>query len=133
MVRAGVVDHPGKWKQSGFNEIQNPRKRYGLINYNFLMELLDFSDYDLLKAAHYKWVDSALDQTSKKEPAWTKSIAVGDKQFIENTKKRLGDRAKGRRKIKSETGFELREDQVSYGDFDQYGFKNQYRWDVAFS
>ena len=133
MVRAGVVDHPGKWKQSGFNEIQNPRKRYGLINFDYLMKLLNFSDYDSLKFAHNQWVNSALEQTNKKDPAWTQSIAVGDKQFIENTKELLGDRVKGRRKIKSETGFELREDQVSYGDFDQYDFKNQYRWDAAFS
>jgi len=27
MVRAGVVHHPGKWKESGFSEIQKPPKR----------------------------------------------------------------------------------------------------------
>jgi len=40
MVRAGVVVHPDQWKQSGYNEIQTPRKRYGLINHNYLMKLL---------------------------------------------------------------------------------------------
>jgi len=127
MVRAGVVDHPAKWKQSGFNEIQNPRKRYGLINYDFLMKLLNFSDYDLLKAAHNQWVDSAIDQSSGKDPAWTKSIAVGDKLFIEKTKDLLGDKAKGRKKIASETGFELREEQALYGDFD---LGNKFYWGV---
>src|SRR5687767_821724 len=27
MVRAGVVNHPGQWKESGFCEIQEPPKR----------------------------------------------------------------------------------------------------------
>jgi putative transposase len=60
------VRHPGKWKQSGYNEIQNPRKRYGLINYDSLMKLLYFSDYNSLKVAHNQWVDTTLTQTNKK-------------------------------------------------------------------
>ena len=95
MVRAGVVDHPEAWKQSGYNEIQNPRKRYGLINYDYLMKLLSFSEYDSLKAAHNQWVENALTQTNKKDQVWTKSIAVGDKQFIEKTKALLGDKVLG--------------------------------------
>jgi len=129
MVRAGGVDHPRKWKQSGFNEIQNPRKRYGLINYDFLMKLLGFSDYDSLKTAHNQWVESALDQINKKDPAWTRSIAVGDKQFIEKTKALLGDKAKGREEIKSETGFELKEEQAPYGNF-ELDFDNKFYWDI---
>jgi REP-associated tyrosine transposase len=58
MVRAGVVDHPEEWKQSGYNEIRNPRKRYGLINYDCWMKLLSFSEYDSLKAAHNQWVEN---------------------------------------------------------------------------
>ncbi len=133
MVRAGVGDHPRKWEQSGFNEIQNPRKRYGLINYDFLLKLLNFADYDSLKAAQNQWVDSALTQTNKKEPAWTKSIAVGDKQFIEKTKGLLGDRAKGRKEITSETGFELREDILPYGGFDHFDTDNTFCWNRKFS
>ena len=32
MVRAGVVNHPGQWKESGFSEIQKPPKRYAIID-----------------------------------------------------------------------------------------------------
>ena len=96
------------------------------------MKLLDFSDYDSLKNAHKKWVDSALNQTSKKVPAWTNSIAVGDKQFIEKTKERLGNKAKGRKKITSETGFELREDILPYGDCDHFDFDNTCYWNREF-
>jgi hypothetical protein len=39
MVRAGVVTHPSEWPFSGYNEIQNPRERYALIDHENLMEL----------------------------------------------------------------------------------------------
>jgi len=38
----------------------------------------------------------------------------------------LGDKAKGRGKVKSETGFELREQQAAYGNFD---LDNTFYWD----
>ena len=88
--------------------------------------MLNFSDYDSLKTVHNKWVETALTEANKKDRKWTKSIAVGDEQFIENTRERLGDKAKGRGKMESETGFELREDQLVYGEFD---LDNKYYWD----
>ncbi len=33
MVRTGVVKHPSDWEFSGYNEIQNPRQRYRIIDY----------------------------------------------------------------------------------------------------
>ena len=32
MVRAKVIDHPSEWLSSGYSEIQEPRKRYALID-----------------------------------------------------------------------------------------------------
>jgi len=32
MVRAGVVSHPGEWAHSGYREIQEPPKRYAVID-----------------------------------------------------------------------------------------------------
>jgi len=34
MVRAGVVEHPSQWEFCGYNEIQNPRKRKGIIDFD---------------------------------------------------------------------------------------------------
>jgi hypothetical protein len=34
MVRAGVVEHPTQWEFCGYNEIQNPRKRKGIIDFD---------------------------------------------------------------------------------------------------
>ena len=44
------------------------------------MELLGFENYEDLKDAHYKWVDSAKQTDNRgKENKWTQSIAVGSK------------------------------------------------------
>jgi len=76
--------------RSGYTEIQNPRKRK--VNYDFdgLIGLLRFENYDDLKDAHYKWVDSSIQtDNSGKENKWTQSIAVGSKMFIEKMKEPL--------------------------------------------
>lgn len=39
MVRAGVVKHPVEWEMSGYNEIQNPPDRYGVIERQALQQL----------------------------------------------------------------------------------------------
>ena len=46
MVRAGVVEHPSEWGFSGYNEIQKPRERYALIDYEGLKDLLGFKGMD---------------------------------------------------------------------------------------
>jgi hypothetical protein len=38
MIRAGVVNHPEKWKESGFSEIQKPAKRYAIIDLQSLSD-----------------------------------------------------------------------------------------------
>jgi hypothetical protein len=39
MVRAGVVTHPSEWAHSGYRKIQNPPKRYGIIDLRELSSL----------------------------------------------------------------------------------------------
>jgi putative transposase len=60
MVRAGVVNHPCEWPFSGYNEIQEPKRKNVLINYDRLRELLGFDTYDKLQTAHRRWVDRSL-------------------------------------------------------------------------
>jgi REP-associated tyrosine transposase len=40
MVRAGVVKHPSEWPWRGYNEIQEPPKRYAILDQEGLKELL---------------------------------------------------------------------------------------------
>ena len=60
MVRAGVVDHPVKWANSGFSEIQQAPKRYRLIDLPAVVALCGFSKLSDLQKAHRQWVDEAL-------------------------------------------------------------------------
>ncbi|MBW2217218.1 MAG: hypothetical protein JRF34_08500 [Deltaproteobacteria bacterium] len=129
MVRAGVVEHPSQWEFCGYNEIQNPRKRKGIIDFDRLRGLLGFENYDDLKAAHYKWVESAIQTDhSDKENKWTQSIAVGSKTFIETMKEALGFRTKGRKIICADDTFELRETITPYGKTNDLDSGNTFLW-----
>jgi putative transposase len=129
MVRARVVEHPRQWEFCGYNEIQNPRKRKGIIDFDRLMGLLGFENYDDLKDAHYKWVESAIQTDScDKENKWTQSIAVGSKAFIEKMKESLGFRAKGRQMIGADDTYELREEITPYGKANNPDSGNTYLW-----
>ena len=46
MVLAGAVEHPKQWEFCGYSEIQNPKKRKGIIDFDRLMDLLGFENYD---------------------------------------------------------------------------------------
>lgn len=129
MVRAGVVEHPRQWEFCGYNEIQNPRKRKSIIDFDRLMGLLGFENYEDLKKAHSKWVESEIQtDNSGKENKWTQSIAVGSKTFIETMKEALGFRAKGRKIICADDTFELREVIAPYGKATDQESGNTYLW-----
>ncbi len=94
MVRAGVVKHPAEYAFSGYNEIQNPRKRYGLIGHKSLMELLDLSTMEALKESYRGWVEESLvEGLKRRQPRWTESIAAGSEGFVEHVKDALGVKA----------------------------------------
>ncbi len=52
MVRGGVVNHPSEWPFCGYNEIQQPRERYALVDYEGLRGLLNFREMSDLAAAY---------------------------------------------------------------------------------
>ena len=115
MVRAGVVAHPSEWDFGGYNELQNPRQRYALIDYKRLMDLLYISTVDDLRNSHKKWVEEILKtQNYIRESKWSQSIAVGSKSFVESIKEKLGIRAKGRKVEGSRGMYHLREAQTAY-------------------
>ncbi|MCP3941656.1 MAG: transposase, partial [Desulfobacteraceae bacterium] len=98
MVRAGIVKHPKEWPHSGYNEIQNPGKRYSLIDRKKLMKFMNISDYSSLQQYHRKRIEDTMERSDQiREIRWTQSIAVGDMDFVGKTKALLEDRAKGRK------------------------------------
>jgi hypothetical protein len=78
MVRAGVVVHPSEWLFSGYNDIQIPRKRYSLLDYEILMALLNIRNMEELKKSYRGWVEEELvKEDRERQPRWTESVAVG--------------------------------------------------------
>jgi len=137
MVRAGVIRHPSEWVYGGYGEIQNPKQRYTLIDRQKLTALLGIKDSDQLAEYHRKWVEEVLKTGSNQRDAkWTQSIAVGDKNFVMETKAKLGAKAIGRREMKNIEGYELRESQNPYNRvFDpekcSLSLKNDHLWHVS--
>ena len=137
MVRAEVVNHPAEWPFGGYNEIQNNRQRYSLIDYKRLMNLLHIENANDLKSFHSNWIEKSIEAKNfKRESKWTESIAVGSKSFIDKTKEQLGNRARGRKAIEKAGIYELREGQSSYSDDFAYKnsglrAKNMYKWDLS--
>lgn len=136
MVRAGVIPHPSLWPYCGYNEIQSPRRKNVLIDYERLQGLLGAGTYDQLRSSHKGWADEYCGsmQNGMREE-WTGSIAVGSKTFVEKVKALLGFRARGRKVIESAGGYQLREDLESYNAFlvaetEDIGLENTYIWKV---
>jgi len=115
MVRAGVVKHPSEWPHSGYNEIQNPPKRYTVIDLEGLRELLDFRSREDLAAACRGWIEDAVNRgVHRREGKWTESIAVGSEPFVSATREKLGIKGQGREVIGTNGSYELRESSVPY-------------------
>jgi REP element-mobilizing transposase RayT len=136
MVRAGVVQHPSEWQFGGYTEIQNPKQRYTTVDRQQLRNLLGIKEDVQLLETHRHWVDEILKSGSnKRDGKWTESIAVGDKEFVLETKTKLGAKAIGR-KISGERGeYELRESQTSYSllftpEKYRLSAENSYFWNV---
>jgi putative transposase len=115
MVRAGVVKHPSEWAYSGYNEIQNPPKRYAILDEKGLKELLDFRSMDNLAVARRGWIEEALTRGDlRRAGRWTESIAVGSELFVHATQAKLGIKGHGREVIGADGSYELRESSAPY-------------------
>jgi putative transposase len=136
MVRAGVVAHPSEWSFCSYNEIQRPKRKNVLINYQKLTELLGVDTYKEVKIYHKKWVDDYIENgKNTRDDKWTKSIAVGNKSFVERVKSLMGALAIGRKSTEAEDSYQLREPAVPYiahfsGKKNDIGPENTFFWDV---
>lgn len=120
MVRAGVVTHPREWLCSGYNEIQEPPKRYAIIDLTCLAGLCGSVSREQLQEDHRQLVAEVLASGElSRESYWSESIAVGSSGFIEKTKERLGYRAQGRRLQETKANHTLNEPVYPYhSDFE---------------
>ena len=140
MVRAGVVAHPSEWPFCGYQEIQNPRQRYSLIDDDGLMSLLKIKNRDELKRTYKGWVEEIMGKQSSRDrqPRWTESIAVGNEAFVRETKEKLGVRAIGREVIGADGSYELRDPEIPYKalfapENDDLREENAFFWELSVS
>ncbi len=82
--------------------------------------LLQIKNLKELQESLKRWIEEALESKNhNRQSKWTESISVGNKGFVEATKKRLGIRAKGRKVFRNNGAYELREPAAPYkGVFD---------------
>ncbi len=136
MVRAGVVKHPSEWPHCGYREILNPPRRYSIIDMKALTRQCGSNGKEQFRNDYQGWVEMAMGNgKTSREPAWSESIAVGSKTFIENIKEKLGLKAKGRKTIKKQESCILNEPLSSYkADFaPQMGIlslENMHYWEL---
>jgi len=132
MVRAGVVRHPSEWPWAGYKELQHPKRRYRLIDYERLVGLLNFAGYDDFSKTYRKWIEASLKKRSNRDSRWTQSIATGSQVFVEGVKHRLGIIARGRHVVSvAGENHELKEAPIEYGSYPGQGSgPNMIRWDV---
>jgi len=115
MVRAGVVGHPEQWPHGGYKEIQHPRRKNILIDYETLGYLSGFNNFNSFQSAHRRWVQAELSGGHlKRDDSWTQSIATGSQSFVEAVKMQMRSFAIGRRVRKRVKGYELREPYLPY-------------------
>jgi hypothetical protein len=115
MVRAGVVAHPADWAHGGYGEIQNPPKRYGIIDLRQSGALCGFTEVANFQRAHRHWVEEALGREMARDGRWSEAIAVGSLSFVEKVKNELGFKAAHREAIEIGGTYALREKREAYG------------------
>ena len=94
IVRTRVVTHPRSWTHSGYRQIQNPPKRYGIIDLLELSSLCGFSEVAEFQQAHRRGVDDSLTrERMAREGRWSEAIAVDNLNFVEKVKSELGFKA----------------------------------------
>ncbi|MBT8103016.1 MAG: transposase, partial [Gammaproteobacteria bacterium] len=96
MVRAAAVTVPGEWDVSGYSEIQCPWKRKGVIDFPTLCQLLNARSMQHLAQQRMQSVQAAM-RSTRREPAWTEAVAVGDEAYLRALKSAIGVRALHRR------------------------------------
>ncbi len=87
-----------------------------IIDQNALIEIGQLGSLADLQSAHQNWISDALqrDESKSRDPRWTESVAVGQREYVEAIQERLGSRAAGRKSIELRSGYQLKETAVLY-------------------
>jgi len=115
MARTVACQHPSGWEFCGYTSIQNPPKRYQVIDRNRLAELLNLNSVEELAQQQRTWVETAIeDDANVRDSKWSESIAVGDRTFVKDVMDRLGAKAMDREIAEDNGTAVLREPKIPY-------------------
>ena len=110
-----MVSHPVEWAHSGYREIQEPPKRYAVIDLEGLAALCGFTDLRDFQRAHRQWVEQALENGCvPRDDRWSEAIAVGSLPFVETVKNDLGIKAMHREVVRADETYALHEPSEAY-------------------
>ncbi len=116
LLRAGTIQDPADWPESGYAEMMKTKQRYHLLDYEALGALLGVTDHRGLQLARRRWVEDAVRRKYlERESCWSESLAVGDEVFVAEVKAGLGFKGRHREVAKGGQGFVLREHEGDYG------------------
>jgi putative transposase len=74
-----------------------------------LMDLLEIADNEQLCRFHKKLVEEILkSRINRRDTKWTESIAIGSRQYVQETRTKLGIKAKRRSIEENNEAYELR-------------------------
>jgi putative transposase len=91
MVRARSVEHPSAWDVCGYNEIQSPWGRKGVIDFDRLSFYLGARSNEELAILQNMQLDHEIEHTLR-DPVWTESDAVGEEMYLLELKRDLAAR-----------------------------------------
>ena len=116
MVRAGVVDHPQEWKQSGYHELAGLRKRYLIINKNRLLSCLMMDgDIDGFTGWYKRTLAEPLDRTYQaRDACWTEAHAVGSELWLKSIYQKMGFKNKKIRPVHTSSSSDICESPAGY-------------------
>ena len=96
------------WSQ--YTSDLDPPARYRVIDLDSLVNLMGCKDLSDLQTNHKRWVQATLDASdTSRQAQWTESIATGSKSFVEEVKKSLGEKARGKSITGNNEQYQLRE------------------------
>ncbi|MDY0282230.1 MAG: hypothetical protein RBR35_16910 [Salinivirgaceae bacterium] len=103
------------WKHGGYIELQNPPKRYSILDIDKLIDLCGCSSEAQFRSTHNQLVkDSIQSGCCFLQPDWSEAIAVGSQQFIADIHNQLNCKPFGRKILKRVDTFILREASDAY-------------------
>lgn len=116
MVRAGAVKHPKDWADGGYCAIQNPPQRYRVVDLDRTALRLGYSGGGELQREQRRWVRDAIEAGGlcHRNPTWSESLAVGDRDYVEKVEKQLGMRSRFREVEEQDGTFIIREKTAPY-------------------